>query len=633
MASADLNLNNIGFQNRLRSKPIRENFTDIENNYNALRAEVNAGIASTASEVTSGRDNYDTLVGNINARRAIGSGLYSGGLVSATSHNYVYISTGAGITPNGVGVSFDGAISNTIPVVTKPRYIVAVANSDNSLSLELGATGDDPTLPAITNTQRALGIIYQGTADPITFSNSNISDARRQGAFYNNNYYFAIQDAVSVANSTIGGNIQIGDGRYYEEIDLSGKNNVTLKFDNDSILYRPDDTTYAIKSINTPGSETSGIKVINADLRGNSKTGNKELLNFQFTDEFIIDGCRLDGNVTSTATYTNAYINNCDNFHYRNTISFDGSGNIDLSRVSINAPSSSNSLLLNEYGKKWVQIGNSLSISGIAGPSITALSSTRIAYIDDTNADLRTYDFDGTSWTQTGNDLNISGVGAASITALSSTRIAFIDAGNDDLRTYDFDGTDWSQTGNDLNITNVAVPSITALSSTRIAFIDGTNDDLRTYDFDGTDWSQVGNDLNISDVAASSITALSSTRIAFIDAGNADIRTYDFDGTDWSQTGNDLNITVAVLPSITALSSTRIALIESTNESLKIYEFDGADWFLDGNGTSISGIADPSITALGGSRIAFIDNTVENLQTYDLKAFIKGSETPPAPVF
>ncbi len=49
MSSSDLNLNSVGFQNQLRSKPVRENFTDIENNFNALRAEVYASIASTAS--------------------------------------------------------------------------------------------------------------------------------------------------------------------------------------------------------------------------------------------------------------------------------------------------------------------------------------------------------------------------------------------------------------------------------------------------------------------------------------------------------------------------------------------------------------------------------------------------------
>jgi hypothetical protein len=280
---------------------------------------------------------------------------------------------------------------------------------------------------------------------------------------------------------------------------------------------------------------------------------------------------------------------------------------------------------------KWEQVGNDLNVSGAGTGKITALSSTRIAFIDTTNEDLRTYDFDGTDWSQTGNDLNISGIHTLSITALSSTRIAFIDVTNEDLRTYDFDGTDWSQVGNDLNISGAdQAPSITALSSTRIAFIDGNNDDIRTYDFDGTDWSQVGNDLNISGMGLPRVTALSSTRIAFIDVTNEDLRTYDFDGTDWSQVGNDLNISGIGVLSITALSSTRIAFIDTTNEDLRTYDFDGTDWSQTGNDLNISGIGVPSITALSSTRIAFIDSDNDNLRTY--KQTIDNT-APPSPAF
>ena len=86
------------------------------------------------------------------------------------------------------------------------------------------------------------------------------------------------------------------------------------------------------------------------------------------------------------------------------------------------------------------------------------------------------------TWRQIKNELNISGIGLLSITSLSSTRIAFIDDTNNNLRAYDFDGTDWTQAGNELNISGVTRPSITALSSSRIAFIDQTNDDLRAND-------------------------------------------------------------------------------------------------------------------------------------------------------
>lgn len=139
-------------------------------------------------------------------------------------------------------------------------------------------------------------------------------------------------------------------------------------------------------------------------------------------------------------------------------------------------------------GTDWTQTGNTLAIASVGAFSCLAtLSSSRIAFLNTESAGtnvLRAYDFDGTDWTQVGNDLNISAAGSPKVwvTALSATRIVYIDDSNDDFRTYDFDGTDWIQTGNDLNISGCDGPAITALSATRIAYIDLTDDDLRTYE-------------------------------------------------------------------------------------------------------------------------------------------------------
>jgi len=222
------------------------------------------------------------------------------------------------------------------------------------------------------------------------------------------------------------------------------------------------------------------------------------------------------------------------------------------------------------------QVGNNLSISGAGNPSITSLNSTRIAFIDSGNDQLRTYDWNGTDWSQVGNGLSISGVGNPSITSLNSTRIAFIDSGNDQLRTYNWNGTDWSQVGNGLSISGAGVPRITSLNSTRIAFIDGTNDQLRTYNWNGTDWSQVGNGLSISSVGTSSITSLNSTRIAFIDSENKQLRTYDWNGTDWSQVGSSLSISSFLSSYITSLNSNRVAFIDEPNDQLRTYDWNDA---------------------------------------------------------
>jgi hypothetical protein len=337
MSSTNLNLSSIEYRDQLRSKPVSDNFTEIQNNFNSLRSEVYASLASTASEVTSARDGYDTLSENINARSLYGAGIATGGLVSAAAvpDNTVVISTGAGICPNGVGVEWDSATSNTIGVVTKPRYIVATINSSNVLSLELGATADDPTLPTLSSTQKALGGFLQSTASPVVINNSDIWDMRRQGATFNGRHYGKIQDAVSVANGTVTGTIDIGPGKYIEEVDLSGKSNLELNFQTDAKLYRPDDSSYAIKSVNGAGTEESNIKIIGADLYGNSKAGAIELAKFEYTDDVVLDRCKLDGNASSTATYKNILINQCDRVIKSNLFLKDGSGAIDQTTLGV----------------------------------------------------------------------------------------------------------------------------------------------------------------------------------------------------------------------------------------------------------------------------------------------------------
>jgi len=271
-------------------------------------------------------------------------------------------------------------------------------------------------------------------------------------------------------------------------------------------------------------------------------------------------------------------------------------------------------------GTDWSQVGNDLNITSDVDPALAALSSSRVAFIDDGNTDLRTYDFDGTDWSQVGNDLNIPSITDPAITALSSTQIAFIDETNDDLRTYEFDGTDWSQVGNDLNLGAVGNPAISSLSSTRIALIDFTNDELRTYDFDGTDWSQVGNGLTIaSNIPA--LAALSGNRVAFFEYDNDNLSTYEFDGTNWSQVGNDLTISgVGGKSALAGLSSNKVAFIDETNQDLRTYEFDGTDWSQVGNDLVVTSGTRPALAALSSTQVAFIDETNDDLRTYQFNS-------------
>jgi len=320
-------------------------------------------------------------------------------------------------------------------------------------------------------------------------------------------------------------------------------------------------------------------------------------------DTLTITGSGTPFTITSGGTFTIA----------GSTVKYISSLNTTITETNYNNLELSSSIT----GENWSQTGNDLNIAGAGVPALAVLSSTRVAFIDEVNKDLRVYDFDGSNWSQTGNDLYIAGATVPALAALSSTRVAFVDGTNDDLRVYDFDGSNWSQTGNDLYIGGATGPVLAALSSTRVAFVDDNNDDLRVYDFDGSNWSQTGNDLNIAGAAWLALAALSSTRVAFVDDNNDDLRVYDFDGSDWSQTGNDLYIAGATVPALAALSSTRVAFFDGTNEDLRVYDFDGSDWSQTGNDLNIANVSFSALVALSSTRVAFIDSMNDDLRVYD----------------
>ena len=312
MASSDLNLPSVGFQSSIRSKIIRQNFSNIQNEFNALRAEVSATIASTASEITSARDGFGTLQDNIHTRYIFENFHATGGVVTAqgTPDNTVNVSAGEAIV-NGVGCDWAASLSNTISTASTPRFDVVTINSDNTLSVELGNTGGTAILPDLSTTQRPLYLISQDTASPLTIETGDLTDIRQQGAYVNGQYFFKIQDAIDHISE---GTIHVKSGRYYEELDLSGKSNIEIKADNGAEVYRINASNYALTSNNSVSNETTGIKISGLSFKGNGKAGNIPSVLFNYTDNFIMENCTFDGNTASTASEPDFHIRNCDNF-------------------------------------------------------------------------------------------------------------------------------------------------------------------------------------------------------------------------------------------------------------------------------------------------------------------------------
>ncbi len=197
--SDELNLNTVNYQDPVRSRQIRENFTDIQNNYNLLRAEVYASMSATAGEVTTARGGFTSVVDNMNARALYGYGVNTGGLVEAQSvpNNTIKFQAGNGICPDGSGVKWTAGNSATIAHVTKPRYGIALINNDSSFGIEWGATASSPLLPPVTITQLPLASIYQNTANPAVFNTSNITDIRKK-----KNYEHILKRQIFTVNGT-----------------------------------------------------------------------------------------------------------------------------------------------------------------------------------------------------------------------------------------------------------------------------------------------------------------------------------------------------------------------------------------------------------------------------------------------
>jgi hypothetical protein len=329
------------FKSKLRSLVPRTALTELENAGNNRQDQIDEMLTPPAgNEVTNARDYASVLRDRLRyAGKAQGNVVITGLEVSASSPAAMTVDYSSGYAVvDGVLCSVTGGTSGTLTAPTNKRWAVVVLNSDNSISIELGNDSNDRVLPSIASSQRPLALIdLQSTTTEIT--DSEITDISEQGCYVDGHWYFSIQDAIGYVNDRDNyidaGRITINKGLYFESVDLSGLNKIWLDFQPGAILYRVDDSSYCIKSINTVSNETTGIKITGADLRGNGKAGVIELLKFDYTDEFKIIGCRFDGNDSSTAIYKNWVIDHGDNFVLDQNWNLDNSGNQDYSTTNI----------------------------------------------------------------------------------------------------------------------------------------------------------------------------------------------------------------------------------------------------------------------------------------------------------
>ncbi|KKL66370.1 hypothetical protein LCGC14_2145650 [marine sediment metagenome] len=316
----------IGIQSPIDSIPLDEAIQAIKDKTNENVDSIAAvSIGTTNAETEAARPYHISLKERLDS---IQSGqvnyLKTGGAVTEQTVPDMTVQIEAGEAKiNGIDVNWTAQNSPIIDVsgisVTQTRFDVVVINSSNLITIATGTPSPDPVFPTISGTQKALAYLKLLSTTTSLNDGVEIIDARNQGATYwkegRRAYKFKIQDAI---DDITNGEIKIGRGNYFEQLILDGKSNITLNFESGAVLFRISDPSYCIRSINTVGNETTGIKIIGGDLRGNGRLGAIELLRFEFTDKSIISGIIFDGNGSSTATNKEMQIENCDDFFMGN---------------------------------------------------------------------------------------------------------------------------------------------------------------------------------------------------------------------------------------------------------------------------------------------------------------------------
>lgn len=240
-------------------------------------------------------------------------------------------------------------------------------------------------------------------------------------------------------------------------------------------------------------------------------------------------------------------------------------------------------------GSSWSLMGTALVLTTSGGVFITALDSTSIAVAREesdsnvVNVYLQKYILSGYTFTAQGSALTIpvSSDGdrmALSISAMSTSSIAFIDNNNQVLRKYVFNGTDWSIVGSGLSLggTMLQLTQIASMSSSLVAVSHSPGDGsmyVGAYYFNGSTWSLVGSKLATNTTSTfinSGIAYMAYDQtLAYIDL-SCQLRLLRFNGSSWSDLGVNLSIDNTDdwhNMYIGALTSHDIALVEGGNIS------------------------------------------------------------------
>lgn len=233
--------------------------------------------------------------------------------------------------------------------------------------------------------------------------------------------------------------------------------------------------------------------------------------------------------------------------------------------------------IYNTDGTNWTLVSSKSVPNVTQYASVAGLTSSTFAFIDrGGDNQLRTYELSGGSISQVGNSLTIptgGSWGSVAITAMTATRIAYLESTSEELRAYDWDGTDWAMVGTAYPLPGSGAPALAALTSVHVVQYDSFGE-IRTFAFRDNGWSKVGSDFNIASNGPGAFAVLTTDSIVFIDSQNGYLMPLVWTGNGWKQSGPTLSISGINRPAMTAMTDRTVAFIDDGNKELRTYGFD-----------------------------------------------------------
>jgi hypothetical protein len=209
-----------------------------------------------------------------------------------------------------------------------------------------------------------------------------------------------------------------------------------------------------------------------------------------------------------------------------------------------------------------------------------------IAYIDDTNIDLKYARWDGAAWLieTVDSEGSVGGMNSLALDSTDYAHIAYNDYTNRDLKYARWDGAEWLietvDSEGDVGYWNSL--ALDEAGYPHISYVAGYKDDLKYAFWDGAEWKveTVDSTGDVGEFCSLALDSNGYAHISYFDATNKCLKYARWDGNEWRIENADTTGEVGPWTSISLDSNDNpnISYNENTVGYLKYARWDGAEW-------------------------------------------------------